>query len=446
MIAIDLLRLDREVRAAAAALDRAYRALASGDLEAGVDPLDRSRHLSSKASFVELSELPPDPLIEALRGWIGHLTLERVGFRDRVAVATAFHERRHRSRVFEREVSARELFDALLAEKESRARRLEIGEELSMGARAASDAARLGAERRIEAARLLGAPVPTPCWTVDAGLVQAAAREIVAETRAAIGASGREGEGWPEALAATLGRDATEGWPAALKPRWVFDAFRGSVLVAGLAVDLGGLPTPLGATSFARALGRFGRAVAEADLPQGMPFSIARAADDPLAARREALFASLTSEPAFCRRVLGLGRAAAREQSRRVALALTHSLRLEALRPLLADALGDAPARREARADDETNAALGAPLPAGLLGVVPRLWRAADRRFVALLLAASDRVRLRETFDEDWFANPRALEALRDEHHRPASTRAVDAAQLERAVAATRAELAASLS
>ncbi|MEJ7730909.1 MAG: hypothetical protein WKG00_17040 [Polyangiaceae bacterium] len=48
-------------------------------------------------------------------------------------------------------------------------------------------------------------------------------------------------------------------------------------------------------------------------------------------------------------------------------------------------------------------------------------------RFAGLLLAAGDRQRLYQAFDEDWFRNPRAATALREEHAAPPELHATGA-------------------
>lgn len=440
MIAIDLMKVDRQVREAEGRRAKAERGLSRAP--EGRDPFFRLRDVSSKSSFEELLDLPDDPLVEALRGWVGWLTIERVTWPDRIRSAEALHARTHRSRAFEGEWSPKELWRAMLGERESSSRRRAFASELERASDAGRAAARHGSERRREALRLLGRPIPGS-GSIPRERIESVARQVLADLTSALG--GASERPWEDAIVSALGRDATEGWPAALRPRWLADVFRGTELTAGLAIDVGELPEALGATSFARALGSYGRAVAEADLPRGMPFTIARAPGDPLLGARQALFAGLPAEAAFGRRVLGLGRSAARDQAHSVARALGLSLRFEALRALLSMALDEPPARASARAAEESAKALGAPLPEALFGTIPRLGPYDGEALLATLAGIRDRARLREEFDEDWFVNPRALEALRDEHHRPASTRVLDEEAVAASLDALRKELGASL-
>jgi hypothetical protein len=86
---------------------------------------------------------------------------------------------------------------------------------------------------------------------------------------------------------------------------------------------------------------------------------------------------------------------------------------------------------RADRFEEETAGALGAPIPGALAGVVPELEPGAALRIAGALLAARDRRDLVERFDEDWFRNPHAAEAIREQEAvLPASPRA-GAAELE---------------
>jgi hypothetical protein len=69
--------------------------------------------------------------------------------------------------------------------------------------------------------------------------------------------------------------------------------------------------------------------------------------------------------------------------------------------------------------EELTFRAFGAPIPGALLGVLPRVDPGAEARFFGALASSIDRRDLRDRFDDDWFANPRAHEALRHEHHLP---------------------------
>lgn len=432
-------QLDREVARAVSAWRQAVRALRQGGPEAASNPLEHARRVSSRATFLELTgreagigadfgiapsspAAPPDALALALASWVHVLTLERVLFADRVRIAAAWHVP---SIVVEGQlgedgpgrVTPREALLALLAERSDEPRRA-WAEALARGAGAIADAARIFAERREEARRRLGVegdpPLEIPIDPPDAALRVAGA--LLART-----APHPEGAPtWDAAIGRAIGRDAAAGWPARLGSRWLEDLFRPTGLTEGLALDLGPLPRALGASSFARALSRFGAALAWASAPAAAPFSLAHPPFDVQRARRAALFGGLVADRVFCARALGLGRGADRDQARVTARALTLTLRLDAARLCLEAGPDGGVLLRGARAradrfEEETARALGAPIPGALAGVVPELDRGAAVRLAGALLAARDRRALVERFDEDWFRNPRAAEAIRGE-------------------------------
>jgi hypothetical protein len=275
-----------------------------------------------------------------------------------------------------------------------------------------ADAARILAERRAEAARLLGEGARSFENPVDpAASLGSIAERVLADT--APFATPRNH--WADALADGLARSAGEGWPARLRTRWLFDLFHRGPLLEGIRLDLGPLPAALGAASFARALAAFGGALADEDGPRSTPLAIARAPFDLRRERRAALFGGLAADPVFGVRALGLGRDRARDQARAVARAFVVTIRLDAARVLLADALLLPSRDRDARFEERTAAALGAPIPPALAGVVPRIRPRDATRLAGTLLAAADARSLMERFDEDWFLSPHAARAIREE-------------------------------
>ncbi|WP_437647275.1 hypothetical protein [Sorangium sp. So ce362] len=467
---IDLIRLDRDVARAA----RAWRA-ALGDLtrrgpappaadkdspsaaEARArleNPLDPFRRVSARTTYLELtgktpglgaelglaspaSPAAPDPtgLAAPLADWVYLLTLERVVWADRVRLAAAWHAASLTIDLPEpARVSPHEARLRLLADPTDAGRKT-FAEVLARGSGAVADAARVLVERRHEAARLLAEDglraIEIPCDPPGAAL--GAAEALLYRTEPML----QPEPTWYGALGRAVGRDAASGWPARLSPRWIEELFRPTKLTEGLAIDLGPLPRPLGAASFARALARFGAALA---LASGRgPFALAHAPFDLRRARRAALFGGLVADPVFCARALGLGQGRALDQARATARSLLLSLRLDAATVALVFHSGQdgdghvllrASRDRRDRFEEATARALGAPIPGALAGVVPALDPGAAARLAGALLAARDRRDLIERFDEDWFRNPRAAEALRDEDsalRSPTSRRAGEA-------------------
>jgi hypothetical protein len=399
------------------------------------NPLEDARRVSSKASFEELTERAlTDPVAAGLRPWVYALTLERVLWKDTVRLATALHEdviELHEPEAAR--LSPRTLMERLLAET-SAGRRRAYASGLAKGAGGVADAAHILADRRAEAARLLGVPSPDDLEIPSdppSAAVTVADRLLKATdplVRDALGS----GSSWDEVIALALARDATSGWPARISSRWIQEQLRASNLTEGLAIDLGPLPEPLGATSFALAFARFGRAFAEAALSHSAPFSLARPPFELRASRRSALFGGLLADPVFGFRALGLSRDRAREQARSIARGLAISLRLTAAKVRLRGSLLLPLARRRERLEEETERALGSPIPGPLAGVLPKLSPRDPADLLGYVLAARDRRELVERFDEDWFRSPHAARALREEQAvLPASHRVTEQVVLE---------------
>lgn len=140
-----------------------------------------------------------------------------------------------------------------------------------------------------------------------------------------------------------------------------------------------------------------------------------------MVSRHAALFASVLLEPTFHRRKLGLGRDRAARQTKEIARAALVWLRIAALRALAWPLLGTSAGLRDF--EDLAERALGRPMQARLLGVVPRLRFEDLEAPAAMLEAITLRTKLRDSFDEDWFDNPGALEQIRHLQHMLVSAR-----------------------
>jgi hypothetical protein len=430
--------LDTEVGRAATALEAARAELVRADEAVDApNPLASYRRVSSRATWTELGR-HAGALAEPLRRWVQALTLERVLWPDTVRLAAAWRgvsiavdERGAAARLAPpaERLSPRDLVIALLGERVP-ARRELFASALAEGVAPMQDAARIYADRRAEAARQLGATNDGLEVPIEpAGALAAIAARFLAETSPLV----ERAPTWSAALAGAVGCAWAEGWPARLHARWLFDLFRTGLLTQSPRPELGTLPAPLGASSFARALGAFGAALADAGAPR-VPWCSSRAPFDLTRHRRAALFAALAADPVFGARALGLARGRARDQARGVARALLVTARLDAARVLLRGALERPPHDCAARFEEHTGAALGLPLPPSLAGVLPRLGPEDPVRFTGLLVAVSDRRALIERFDEDWFRSPHAARAMREENGTPAAPR-VAASTAERGIA-----------
>lgn len=240
-----------------------------------------------------------------------------------------------------------------------------------------------------------------------------AARALLASTADA--AQSLELRSLSDVIARGLAAPAADGWPRQLSLRSLNELLGSQDWLSGLRLDMGELPAALSPASFTRGLASLGAAWSEALAPESQPFCIAR---DPFGLSRAqsgALFAGLTTSPAFLRRQLGLGKERVVTHVRALAQSALAFARQLALRVLL-----DEPALTGPRALTEAFSELatqtfGFEPPGSAAGLFfrPRLGDA--QRLAGLLLAAEQQRRLVDEHDEDWFRNPRAIEQLRAE-------------------------------
>jgi len=222
---------------------------------------------------------------------------------------------------------------------------------------------------------------------------------------------------WHERLRQAVCVEAAEGWPARVSNSWLESVFAGTRLVDGLRISGIALPSLWGASSFARALGRFGITVLEACRPKHLPLALH---EHPRGTRRHAahaLFASLIDDRVFARVVLGLGSSRASEHQRLVARSYVQHLRIEATRTLLWHALHGSSSNPDALHEAFSaisERALGTAFPTELFAVTPTLDHAAGARLLGSLEAANWREALVGSFDEDWYRNPQAIAEYRD--------------------------------
>jgi hypothetical protein len=411
----DRVTLDRDVARAAAAVARWRRDVAADPDGAHVGPLEGLRHVAGKSTWDALGAIDvgaaDQPIRTGLRRWTAALLQARLSADDDVALA---REESSARAVFEgdpaRAVSWREAWRGIPRARTPAAlqRWLNAAAE---GAVPVADARRTRLERRAEVARRLGFAHP---W--DALVPPAASSSLQASARGFLDATedlwrqvrreslrATQHPGAADVLHAVVAREAGEGWPARLTARWFSDAFGAGA--SRLPIELPPPPEALGAASFARALRAFGYAWRVAAAPRAAPFSVR---SDPAfvgAHRYGALFGSLAADPAFHARALGLGQARAAAQCRVLARTALLDARLDATRIVL----GAAGAQPPADVFDEMGERLfGAPLDARLRGAWPVGRDDEPARWVALLKLPALRRSTRDSFDTDWFKNPKA--------------------------------------
>ncbi len=467
---LEPLALSRALRDAARAAREWRRGLRDG-ASLGRDPFAAHRPLLGQSSYQRVEGLPAgDPLRPYLLRWVHRLADDRINAGVEAELARLWAVERHPLDAPRRgEFTRRELLRAALTARRDEERDAWLEALFERAGPLRETQVRLF-ERRAEVARRLGlsptaalgslslarpapksvASDPTPgraseeCAAHREG-AQAAlrgAQPLLGEGSATAGLAERwlvetrELASLPasvgEHLARGLALDAPDRFPARLDAAWLARPFGDTPLFRGLAPELGRLPAPLAPASFVRASARLGAGWASAAGPTDQPFVVA---EDPYGLPRRsagALFAGLWLSPAFLTRALGLGRAQQREFLRVISGSLLLATRVAALRVLLAQAaLAGARAARDAF--ERFTPEVAGQVPAAAEGA---LWRPpldAEARFLGLLVAAHREAELREEHDEDWFRNPRAAEALRDEARGQGALRAREARELSQA-------------
>jgi hypothetical protein len=414
----DLVSLDRDIARAQAALTRWRMSLALyPEGHTGEDPFDGVRHVATKSTWDALGQLPASgaeaQLAAASSRWVYAFVQARVGRVAELALARAAAAPRgqvagKQPRLVPWRAAWREV---VLAKSHG-----EAGLWLSAAADAAphvAQARRERAARRVEIARRLGVAHPwAPLAAAPLGTLRAAAARLLDATEdvsRAVWKEAASGGGNAAAiLHAAVARDAGDGWPARLGPRWLEETFDPGA--RGLPIELPELPAPVGAASFARALYAFGFAVRVASAPASMPFVLAREPAFAGAHRLAFVFGALAADPEFHVRALGLGRHVASVQARVLAKTALLEARLHAARLLL----GDDAAFGSRHLFEEIGVRLfGSPLDPRFCGAWPAPREDEPARFVALIEARALREAMRQRFDVDWFRNPRAWADVR---------------------------------
>lgn len=414
----DLGGLDRDVARGMSALGRWRTSLVTDvDVAAGESPLEPVRRVAGKSTYDALAALTPSlldvPLRDALRGWVAALVLARVQQEDDVAWARVAGEAVCRFGGDPPELASwRVAWRSLACARTVGDTRLWLDATVDAGPRLA-DAARDRGAKRLEAARRLGLEHP---WAVSVDVTRGVLREgaeallratddIAAAVRRAPTA---EGGGVAAVLHAAVARDAGEGWPAHLAPRWLEELFQRHT--TGLRLAPAPLPRAVGASSFARALAGFGFALRQACVARTTPFALGFEPGDRDAHRLACVFGALPLDVAWQTRALHVGQRAAHAQRRVLGATMLLDTRLAAARLLLGDEADLAPRDRF----EELGArVLGAPLDPALRGAWPTSRDDEAARLVARIESPRFANDLRERFDVDWFDNPRAWTHLR---------------------------------
>jgi len=406
MLELDPYRLDRTLRDWAgqqARFDLALRT--NGDaVEHAFELVPRSVDDELYRTLVEKSAL--DPLAEPAARWLAFLLVEHASLEATRRLHRRERLERRAIELPERgELAYREVLSRALLDPGRRAAWLGALREL--GPDVADARFRLWEQKSERWAELRRAPLPLE----DGARVQAAVERFVTGTEDAYAAI--RVSDLAALIDRAVGRDVRANFPARLTTRGIAELFPEGSFLDGLDFRLERPPEPAGASSFLRALAGFGSAWHDAGASRTRPFVLSR---DPLGRRSAtfgALFALLPLEPSFAERRLQVGRSFWVDYRRALAEVVLLGAREASLRALLALSAFDGRSRYLAAFEELTQRLLGLELPSGLEALF------ADERGViqaAALLGAAARLRgLRETHDEDWFRNPRAVEELRAE-------------------------------
>lgn len=411
---------------------RLRRRQADEELDAEDNPLGIFRPITGQTLFRQLGELPAhDPLREPLRRCVYRLAEQRINHEALTRLSQQWRLVRHPPDAPRRAGSSSA---EMLKRSLSDAPRRELWMRLFLESSRPVSEASVGLwQRRRELSRRLGLEDPASIESPAAN-----SREISVQLADAIRDRVRElGATSPAAwLEKALGQDVPGDWPGRLSPQRMLGYFRDGALLSSLDLRPLPLPASLGAASLCRALGILGSAWLEALAPTDQPFVVAH---DPYGLARHmagALFALLPLNPKFLTRHLDVAPHALADVQRRLAeiwlLELAGSAFRVQLRP---HALGGERAFREAF-HELGHRDLNLTLPHELAGTLFSLGIEDEQRLAGLLWASQRAEELLEAHDEDWFRNPRAIEQLRAEAHRPPLTR-LEPELLERALRAT---------
>ncbi|HKY39553.1 MAG TPA: hypothetical protein VJN18_26625 [Polyangiaceae bacterium] len=408
--------LDRELSRVAPRAIAAYRALRSGR-EVTLTVPDA---LTDPETIERIAGDRTDPIAPALMRWLYWLQLMQRGLALEGARVRCYRAQRHAlDTPLSGSFTWRELLGHALRDQARRPALLEL--LFARGAELRDAATRLH-ELRAElpsfgagAAQRSRVELELPCPDIAA-----CARSFL--ERSADAYQNLEAGSLSEVLELGLAHAADDGWPRQLSLRSLHDLLGERDWLSDLRPELGELPAPMSAASFARGMLRLGAAWSEALASTARPFALAR---DPFGLARcthGALFAGLVTSAVFLNRQLGVGKTKAAGHARALSASALLFARQMALRVMLDEpALRGPDSLREAFSEHATRT-LGFELPEVAAGLFFRPRVGDAQRLAGILLAATRAQRLAEEHDDDWFRNPRAIEQLRAEAREPVTT------------------------
>jgi hypothetical protein len=215
-----------------------------------------------------------------------------------------------------------------------------------------------------------------------------------------------------ELLDLALANRAQQGWPARISAQSMAALLGERAWLSFTAIREPIWPRLIGPTSFLWAFSRIGEALAPAWAQSTQPFVIAH---DPLKLaehRLGALLASLSLNTNWQTRILGLRKDNAEDQVRDLARSVLYGSRGLCLKVRLRSAAIESETSLKTAYAEHLIDIFGCELPHNFAGVLPRIALHDAQRLLGLWWGLSDHARLIQTFDEDWYRNPRAIEAV----------------------------------
>ncbi|MGC4065632.1 MAG: hypothetical protein QM784_13490 [Polyangiaceae bacterium] len=211
-----------------------------------------------------------------------------------------------------------------------------------------------------------------------------------------------------------LARSADAGWPAQLNARSLSRLLGDDAWLHGLPITLSKLPSAIAPASFCRGLARLGAGMVDASAPSNQPFVVAHDPNGLLRRTTGALLGALPRSAPFLRRALDLSSARARTHARALAVSSLIQTRLLALACLIRARVRTSGNQTRSEFEALSEDTFGFAFPRSLCGVVPRLHSDSGQRLLGPLLSSLWCERLVAEYDEDWFRNPRGIEAVRE--------------------------------
>jgi hypothetical protein len=215
-----------------------------------------------------------------------------------------------------------------------------------------------------------------------------------------------------ELLEVALANRANRGWPGRIGVQSIAALLGERSWLKHATIREPNWPLLIGPTSFMRALHYTGQELARTWAATTHPFVIANEPWHLAEHRLGSLLSSLVLNAQWQRRVLGLQKDRAQAQVRDLSRCVLLASRALCLKLRLRLAAIQSTAQLRSAFVEQMLDIFGFELPGEIAGQIPRIAADDAQRLVGLWMGLSDHARLIQSYDEDWFRNPRAIEAV----------------------------------